>query len=424
MAHPKRAQWTLLAVVLTLSASMLACALFSSSSSSSKTGPITDAVTSKDVEGDNFDPVDITDSFPPDQKTLHAVVTLTDAPTDTVVKAVWKVVDVGDTAQNGKTIDSSEVTTDGSRNVDFTLKPDNPLPAGSYQVVIYQDGKKDRTLDFTVEGQVQAAKPTPAPVVAATPVPPTSVPPTAVPVNNAGYITAAVMAQDATGVNFDPVGVTNTFSGNQPMHAVVTIVSAPDGTAFKANWKVVDIGSAGTPGESMGDYSITAGGSRNMDFSFKPTTQLPPGQYQVELYVNGALTRTLPFTVQPPAAQPTSPPQLSGYILDVTLAQNVQGANLDPSGATTVFGPADTIHAVVSTANAPKGTQFKADWYVVDIGDASQANKLIISSQLTADGTRNLDFKLTPTSQWPVGTYRVEISVNGQVESTAMYSVK
>jgi hypothetical protein len=402
---------------------MLACALFSSSSSSSTSGKyITEAVTAKDVEGDNFDPVDITDSFPPAQKILHAVVTLTDAPNDTVIKAVWKVVDVGDSALNGDTIDTTEVTTDGSRNVDFTLKPDNPLPSGTYQVVIYQDGKKDRTLDFTVEGQVQAAKPTTAPPVAATLVPPAKA--TAAPANNSGYITAAVLAQDATGANFDPVGVTSSFPGDQPIHAVVTIANAPDGTAYKANWKVVDIGSAGTPGESMGDYTITAGGSRNLDFTFKPKTQLPPGKYQVEISVNGSPTRTVDFEVQAQASQPTSPPQLSGYILDVTLAQDVQGANMDPVGVTTVFGPGDTIHAVVSILNAPKGTKFKADWYVVDIGDASQANKLIISSQLTADGTRNLDFKLSPTSQWPVGTYRVDISVNGQVEATALYSVQ
>jgi len=423
MTQSKRARWPLLAAVLALSVSMLACALFSSSSSSSTSGKyITEAVTAKDVEGDNFDPVDITDSFPPAQKILHAVVTLTDAPNDTVIKAVWKVVDVGDSALNGDTIDTTEVTTDGSRNVDFTLKPDNPLPAGTYQVVIYQDGKKDRTLDFTVEGVVQAAKPTTAPPVAATLVPPAKA--TAAPANNSGYITEAVMAQDATGANFDPVGITDTFPGDQPIHTVVTIRNAPDGTVYKANWKVVDIGSAGTPGDSVTDYTFTASGSQNLDFTLTPESQLPAGKYQVELYVNGALNRILDFTVKPPAAQPTSPPQLSGYILDVTLAQDVQGANMDPVGVTTVFGPGDTIHAVVSILNAPKGTKFKADWYVVDIGDASQANKLIISSQLTADGTRNLDFKLSPTSQWPVGTYRVDISVNGQVEATALYSVQ
>jgi len=430
MPQSKRTQWSLLAVVLALSASMLACALFSSSSSSTSGKYITEAVTAKDVKGDNKDPVGITDTFPPDQKTLHAIVTLTDAPKDTAVKAVWKIVDVGDPAQNGNTIDTTEITTDGSRNVDFTLSPDNPLPAGSYQVVIYQDGKKDRTLDFTVEGQVQAAKPTTPPTVEATavpptPVPPTPVPPTVAPVGNTGFITSVVTAQDVSGNNFDPVGVTSSFPANQAVyHAVVTIANAPDGTVYKANWKVVDIGSAGTPGQSMGDFTITAGGSRNLDFTFKPKTQLPPGHYQVEIYVNGALNRAVDFEVLSQAAQPTSPPHLSGYILDVTLATGVQGVAKDPVGATTVFGPTDVIHAVVSIANAPKGTEFMANWYVVDIGDASQANKLITSSQISADGTRNVDFNLTPTSQWPVGSYRVEILVNGQVEATATYSVQ
>jgi hypothetical protein len=424
MSFTKRTQWTLVAAIILLSASMLACAL-TSSSSSSNADPISDVVLSKDVQGDNYDPVDVTETFPSDQKIIHAVVTLEDAPKDTQVRAVWQVVDAGDSSQNGDTIDSAEVTTDGSRNVDFTLEPNNPLPAGTYKVVVYLNGKKNQSLEFTIEGERPAPAPTAAPEQpTAPPAQPTTAPaPTAAPAGGSELITAAVMAQDVQGDNFDPVGVTNTFPASQPVyHAVVTIENAPDGTAFKANWKVVDIGSAGTPGQSMGEYTITAGGSRNLDFSFKPDNQLPPGQYQVEIYVNGSLARTLDFTVQP--SQPTPAAKLSGYILDVTFAKDVQGSNLDPVNTTTVFNPGDTIHAVVATNNAPKDTQFKADWYVVDIGDASQANKLIASSVLSASGTRNLDFKLTPTSSWPSGTYRVEISVNGQVEYTGEYTVQ
>ena len=125
-------------------------------------------------------------------------------------------------------------------------------------------------------------------------------------------------------------------------------------------------------------------------------------------------------TAQPTAAQSSS----SGLINMVTLAKNsdkVTAAPIDPS---TIFDSNAVIHAVVSISNAPANTKFTAAWYVVDVGSASAPNTLITSSDLTADGTRDLDFTLTPTSAWPAGTYRVDISVNGQLDQSATYSVQ
>lgn len=130
-------------------------------------------------------------------------------------------------------------------------------------------------------------------------------------------------------------------------------------------------------------------------------------------------------------ATPTSVPQQpansaspSGLITEVVMAKGTEGEALDPVDPTTVFSPDSVIHAVTKIKDAPANTKFSAAFYVVDVGNAATPGQLISSYDLTADGTRNLDFNLQPTSNWPTGTYRVEISVNGTVDQVVEYSVQ
>ena len=117
------------------------------------TAKITDTVMAEDVQGDNLEPVGVTETYAADQSTFHAVVTVANAPSDTVVKAVWVAADVGDVAPPNTEIDQTEVEVEGSRNVDFTLTSDSgQWPPGAYKVDIYLDDELDRTLNFTVAG--------------------------------------------------------------------------------------------------------------------------------------------------------------------------------------------------------------------------------------------------------------------------------
>ncbi len=268
-----------------------------------------------------------------------------------------------------------------------------------------------------------ASAPTPTPVPTATPQPTT--PPQ--PVN---IITNAVTAKDVSGNNYDPVGITDSFPADQSIfHAVVTISGAPNNTPFKVVWMTSD-------GTQMGDYTLTSSGSRNLDFTFKPNAgKLPAGNYKVEVYVNDQLDRTLTFSVggaaqpQPTSAQASSEcdasnPQSSGLIKQVVMAQDTQGADKQPVNPTTTFTGSAVFHAVVSTQNAPANTDYKATWCVVNVGSAAAPNSMIDSTDLTTDGSRNIDFTLSPSTTWPTGTYRVLIAVNGTVDTVKNFSVK
>ena len=131
-------------------------------------------------------------------------------------------------------------------------------------------------------------------------------------------------------------------------------------------------------------------------------------------------------TAAPATAAPEQPqqPASSGIVTQVVMAKDTQGDLKDPVDPTTVFGTKSVIHAVTQVKDAPAGTKFTAEFYVVDVGSAADANSLITSTDVVADGTRNIDFTLTPTTEWPVGSYRVDISVNGQLDTSAGYTVQ
>ncbi len=117
------------------------------------TANISQAVLAKDVQGDNFEPVDPTSTFAVDQPVIHLVVTVNNAPSDTKVKSVWTAVDVGNAAPANTKIDEAEVTLDSAGTAHFTLSlpASGAWPTGKYKVDVYLNDKLDRTLEYTVQ---------------------------------------------------------------------------------------------------------------------------------------------------------------------------------------------------------------------------------------------------------------------------------
>lgn len=116
---------------------------------------------------------------------------------------------------------------------------------------------------------------------------------------NTSIITEVVMATDVQSDTYDPIGVMDTFPSSQSVfHCVVTVENAPENTTVKSIWSVVNVEGV-EKGYVMGETEVTASGSRNIDFSFSPNNgSLPPGDYQVQLFVNGVADRIVPFSVQ------------------------------------------------------------------------------------------------------------------------------
>jgi hypothetical protein len=298
-------------------------------------------------------------------------------------------------------------------------------------------------------------QPSPTSVSTSTPEPSRTVQPTTTPIPTvtrkatstpsaslSNVIQDAVIAAGVQDGSLAPLGTADTFSPDQGVyHAVVSIQDAPSGTNFKVVWTAVDTGGALAANHQLGDYTLTADGTKYLDFTYKPSGgKMPVGSFKVEIFVNGDLARTLDFTVSASAqvlnpatltpAAAASCPSLTlptdtppSFPIGVTMAPATQGDKYDPVNPGRIFGPADTIHAVVNIQNAPDNTIFKAIWYADDTAGELPCNDKLQESALTTGGSNNIDFKVWYTPKWPIGEYRVEIYVNDVKALTTTFNV-
>lgn len=259
--------------------------------------------------------------------------------------------------------------------------------------------------------------------------------------SSSGIITSAVMARDVAPVTFEPIGVTDTFSPDQPvLHAVMRIVNAPANTAVRVRWIVVDNGGVHKPNEKIGEYEAKFGGTRYLDYTFSPRAGMPLGTYRVEIFVNDKLDRTLEFTIAedvPPTSESPTPatgascpprpePRFAfpGFGVGIQTAESTKPNTFEPVNLTRVFQPNAVFHAIVSIAGAPSGTRLTAQWYATDTGDPAQCNVLIDSTKTTTSGTRNIDFTLRSPQPWTPGEYRVELYVNDALSLDVKFNVQ
>lgn len=115
-----------------------------------KSGFVDDVVLAKNTEGEEKNPTGLTSVFGPTD-VFHAVLKLVDAPENTSFSATWYVTDVGPDVACNSTIDSTEISTGGTRNLDFTLTPNDKWPTGTYRVEIFVNGVLEDVREFSVQ---------------------------------------------------------------------------------------------------------------------------------------------------------------------------------------------------------------------------------------------------------------------------------
>lgn len=108
-----------------------------------------------------------------------------------------------------------------------------------------------------------------------------------------------------------PVGVTDRFAPNDPeVHLVISLESAVAGSAVKGVLVAVD--AADTPNYPVvsAEVPVKKSGSAQVHFTFKsPDRGWPPGNYRVDLRVDGQYLTAVPFSIE---AVPPAPPAAAG----------------------------------------------------------------------------------------------------------------
>jgi len=121
------------------------------------------------------------------------------------------------------------------------------------------------------------------------------------------------------------------------------------------------------------------------------------------------------------APVPNRPANADVYVDQINMAKDING---DPGEDTTVFAPGDrTIHCVIMLNKAKGGTKVKFDWMAVDV--AELGNSEIKSIDYTTRPFENkIHAHLTLQRDWPKGSYRVDVNVNGNLDKQIDFTVE
>lgn len=110
---------------------------------SASTASVDEVYLARDEPGD-----DRTTVFAQDE-IFYCFVTLKNAPDDTILKAVWKVVNV-EGEESGMVLKELDLTA-GSGKHQFSLSNQNLWPVGTFSVEIYMNDELQQTVEFSVE---------------------------------------------------------------------------------------------------------------------------------------------------------------------------------------------------------------------------------------------------------------------------------
>ena len=122
-----------------------------------------------------------------------------------------------------------------------------------------------------------------------------------------------------------------------------------------------------------------------------------------------------------------------GMLLVVSLACSFSAstANIDEAWMardeageqkTDVFAQDEIFYCKVDLANAPDDTTVKASWTAVNV-EGEDPNIFLDETELTT-GANILTFELSNNSLWPIGSYKVDLYLNGELDQTLEFEVK
>ncbi|MEO5626258.1 MAG: hypothetical protein ABIQ70_09660 [Dokdonella sp.] len=128
-----------------------------------------------------------------------------------------------------------------------------------------------------------------------------------------------------------------------------------------------------------------------------------------------------PPPVVAPAPAPVAPPPPVAApvaVASVDLGTAV-GADQKITSPATTFGAKDTIYAAVSTTGTAANAAISAKWTYQDGQTVNESSQTIAPT-----GPAVTSFHISKPDGWPVGNYKVEISLNGTSAATKDFSVK
>lgn len=223
------------------------------------TASISDVAMAEEVN-DQDQPVEVVSEFTSDTSKIYVTMELSNAPSDTEIKAEWYYVD------NNTEIDSYSTTAEGSGPVVFYLtKPNDGWPAGDYRVDIILDGEKVSSKNFVVK-EIEPE------------------------------VTDVALSKNVND-DYRPVDETNVFETDEKVYLSAEVSNPRAGTEVATKW----YDSEGNLLYSFEDDPITweknKSGVSRIYFQYIPKANWSAGSYSVEVTLNGETVKTMEFEV-------------------------------------------------------------------------------------------------------------------------------
>jgi hypothetical protein len=109
------------------------------------------------------------------------------------------------------------------------------------------------------------------------------------------------------------------------------------------------------------------------------------------------------------------------YVDKIEMAKDDDGK---PGETTSTFAPGDrTIYCVAYLNKAKAGTEVKFVWKIVDVGGEKDVEMKTID-YTTKSFENKVHGHLIRPSDWPTGTYEVDVLINGALDKTITYTIE
>jgi len=122
-----------------------------------------------------------------------------------------------------------------------------------------------------------------------------------------------------------------------------------------------------------------------------------------------------------PLPMPAPPPAPVGVTVSAVTLGKAVGTDKKVTAASEVFAKGDTIHASIDTTGAGSAT-LVAKWTFSKDGKTVPVKE--DSATVTPTGPATTEFHISKPDGWPVGTYQVEILVDGKSVATKGFRVQ
>jgi hypothetical protein len=110
------------------------------------------------------------------------------------------------------------------------------------------------------------------------------------------------------------------------------------------------------------------------------------------------------------------------FIEKIHMAKDDSGK---PGESSTTFAPDEhTVHCVIDLNKAKGGTTVKFTWVAVDVEGLAKNDELKSIDYTTRSFENNIHAHLTLPKDWPKGTYKVDVYINGALDKTIDYTVE